>query len=310
MARRISNGFGNHMQPIRNPYAMAALFVSKNENSYRQSVAKIQASAAFLAEKLCKGQQVENSLACSNTASAEENNAFLEEQRTLLKDVAAANVLREREITWFIRAVQEMSSEAMRDEADDVDTEVEIPNFDTILVEKMEAYKNERSAVEVDIYDERHCKDIRSRLGEKEQKKKASSKKKGRRSGDDDDDDDDLEIINEQSQINEEKHIKCPITGMFFEQPLKSKVCNHTYSKAGVEQMLHARKFKCPIPGCTNNCLSREQLEPDVEMEMRVERFRRTKEREEIRRRRIAEEDDDDEANFEEEEGLKTTVIS
>jgi hypothetical protein len=312
MARRISNGYNGTnalLQPHRTPGALAALMVSKNESSYKQSIQKIQASAKFLADKLCRGQQVEQSLACSNKASEEENNAFLEEQRTLLKDIAAANVLREREIAWFLRAVNEISNETMRDDTDEGDTD-DVPNFDEILAEKMEAFKNERSAVEVDVYDEVYCKEIRSRLGEKEQKKRPSSKKKGRHSADDDDDDDDLQIINEQSQANEEKHVKCPITGMFFTEPLKSKNCGHTYSKAGIEQMLRARKFRCPIPGCTNNYLSREQLEVDVEMEMRVERFKRNQERQEIKRRRIAEEDDEEEANFEEEHGLKTTVIS
>jgi hypothetical protein len=306
-----NNGFGganNHsQQPHRTPGALAALIVSKNESSYRQSVQKIQASAKFLADKLCKGQQVENSLACSNISSEEENHAFLEEQRTLLKDIAAANVLRDREITWFLRAVNEMSHEPMPMEAEEGDTD-DIPDFDKILAEKMELYKNERLAVEVDVYDEVYCKEIRSRLGEKEQKKPSNTKKKGRR--DADDDDDDLEIINEQSQANEEKHVKCPITGMYFTEPLKSKNCGHTYSKAGIEQMLRTKKLRCPIPGCTNNCLSREQLEPDVEMEMRVERFKRNKDRQELKRRRIAEEDDEEEADFEEEQDLKTTVIS
>jgi len=318
MVRRGGSGGYNandvNMMPTYNPVTAAANLILSHENNYRQNVGKIQASALFLAEKLCKGQQIETALSCS-TAPAEENAAFLEEQRTLLKDIAAANVVRNREISWFLRSVKEMSDDAMRaasNEDDDGGTTFEVPNFALILEQKMEACRNERSAVEVDICNEKFCKDIRSRLGEKEPKKKNVSKKGGRRSasGDETDDDEELEIMNEQSQANEEMHVKCPITCATFERPLKSKVCNHTYSTAGLEQMIKCKKYKCPVPGCTNHHLSMQQVEPDVEMEMRVKRFQRRKEQEENKRRRILEEDDEDEAEFDVQGDVKTTVIS
>jgi len=53
-----------------------------------------------------------------------------------------------------------------------------------------------------------------------------------------------------------------------------------------------------------------QQVEPDVEMEMRVKRFQRRKEQEENKRRRILEEDDEDGAEFDGQGDVKTTVIS
>ena len=62
MVRRGGSG-GYHandvnMMPTYNPVIAAANLILSHENNYRQNVGKIQASALFLAEKLCKGQQI------------------------------------------------------------------------------------------------------------------------------------------------------------------------------------------------------------------------------------------------------------
>ena len=319
MSRRgaaINNRHNAGMMPIHNPVMAAANRVLSREAQYRQNVKAIQASAALLADKLRIHGEVEAALTCSTAPhAAEESTILLQEQRTLLKEIAAANVGRDRDISCFLGAVREMNQEAAvaANAADDEEKkdDDEVPNYESILTKKMEALANQHAAVEVDVHNEDYCKEIRTRLGEKE-KKARTSKKSGRRSstGDGTDDEDELEILGATSQASEEHTVKCPITGMFYENPLKSKVCGHTYSSAGVQQLFKNRKYNCPVAGCRNSHLKPDQLEEDVEMEIRVQRFkRRTAQAEQQRRRRIAEEEED-EGEFEEEDDVKMTVIS
>ncbi|KAL3764065.1 hypothetical protein ACHAW5_000540 [Stephanodiscus triporus] len=138
---------------------------------------------------------------------------------------------------------------------------------------------------------------IREALGEKIKKKKRSRSSRGG-DDDDDDDDDDLEIVRNKDDVHA---LKCPITGMLFENPVRNKVCSHVYDKAGLAQLLSMRKTTCPMPGCSNRSLSLAQVEEDEQMKLKVKRHR-TRELAE-RRKRDLEDDDDDQ------EGAGYTVI-
>ena len=83
---------------------------------------------------------------------------------------------------------------------------------------------------------------------------------------DDDDDDDDLQVITRASG----ETLKCPIMGSYYEDPVKSSICGHTYSRMGIENHLRSSR-KCPVAGCSNkNNITRDQLQPDIEMQMKV----------------------------------------
>jgi SUMO ligase MMS21 Smc5/6 complex component len=58
---------------------------------------------------------------------------------------------------------------------------------------------------------------------------------------DDDDDDDDLQVVTRASG----ETLKCPIMGSYYEDPVKSSVCGHTYSRTGIENHLRSSR-KCP----------------------------------------------------------------
>lgn len=61
-------------------------------------------------------------------------------------------------------------------------------------------------------------------------------------------------------------NMRCPITQRFMKEPLRNRLCGHTYDKIGVEQLIKNRgaKARCPVPGCRNvRHLELSQLEPD-----------------------------------------------
>ena len=68
--------------------------------------------------------------------------------------------------------------------------------------------------------------------------------------------------------------LKCPVTGMLFNNPVINKVCHHTYDRAGLDQLLRTGKRTCPVPGCANNHLSLSQVEEDEEMKLKVQRHK------------------------------------
>ena len=74
-------------------------------------------------------------------------------------------------------------------------------------------------------------------------------------------------------EVDDDKQLKCPITGLFFNNPVKNKVCQHIYDRAGLDQMIRAKSKWCPVLGCNNN-LSLSQVEEDEEMKLRVQKHK------------------------------------
>ncbi|KAI8384040.1 zinc-finger of the MIZ type in Nse subunit-domain-containing protein [Blakeslea trispora] len=71
--------------------------------------------------------------------------------------------------------------------------------------------------------------------------------------------------------------LKCPLTTTWFEDPVTSALCHHTFSKSAIFSLFkHHNAIACPIPGC-NRTVQRVSLKPD---DLMAERVRRAKERE------------------------------
>jgi len=70
--------------------------------------------------------------------------------------------------------------------------------------------------------------------------------------------DDEVEI----SQVDDNLRFICPITKTELVDPVKNKLCGHTYSRNAIEQHIKSMKTraKCPIPGCK----SKEVMTSDV----------------------------------------------
>ncbi|CCJ29695.1 unnamed protein product [Pneumocystis jirovecii] len=77
--------------------------------------------------------------------------------------------------------------------------------------------------------------------------------------------DDDIII----SYLNQ--NIKCPLTMRYLEEPMKSRVCGHYFSKHAILEILKCNNGKCicPIVGC-NKIIDNSILIPDKIMERRV----------------------------------------
>ncbi|KAH8551270.1 zinc-finger of the MIZ type in Nse subunit-domain-containing protein [Umbelopsis sp. PMI_123] len=55
--------------------------------------------------------------------------------------------------------------------------------------------------------------------------------------------------------------LKCPLTTVYFENPVMSKQCKHNFSYHAILQLFprNGQPINCPIPGCSNN-ISKDDL--------------------------------------------------
>eukprot|EP00752_Nemacystus_decipiens_P014752 g13135.t1 len=85
-----------------------------------------------------------------------------------------------------------------------------------------------------------------------------------------DDDDDDEDVV--PSGGTQQVSLKCPITSTTIVDPVKNKVCKHTYGRAAIEQHIRiggGHKAKCPVAGCSNEVTMGDMVE-DKEMKRRL----------------------------------------
>lgn len=259
------------------------------EGEYRSGVKKIQAAALMLADRLALKGEIESALLQHKKDSDDfdahrlDAESFLDEQRNKLKALCEGNAIKFRDIDRTVKAVgdirdgvqqtdfeeQQRSREAAQDESgqeENIDhTEGNPPDYESSIAEKIKQLREQEE--DIDVQDEDFAVEIRNRLGEKE-----SKKRKGRGGGVDDDEED-LEIVRNNGAPDQEATFKCPITGTLFESPVKNSVCGHVYSKAGLSHLLKAKNHQCPVPGCTNNKLSKDQVDDDPETVMKVRRY-------------------------------------
>lgn len=234
------------------------------ENSYREGIAKNHAASKILAEMLAIDGELSNSMqAATDPSTRQEIEASIQEQRERLQKISEKNVVNSRNVDAFIGALS-----AVRTQVQSTPETAEPLDYERIIQDKIQQYSAAHAGSQLNIHDEKFCREIRSSLGIKEH---ASRGKKG------DDSDEELEVLRNPAST---QSLRCPITAMLYEEPLRNKVCGHVYSKAGIMQMLRSRQTKCPVAGCRNGVVTMEQLEEDVETAMKVKRQRRREETE------------------------------
>ncbi|SAM00862.1 hypothetical protein [Absidia glauca] len=89
-----------------------------------------------------------------------------------------------------------------------------------------------------------------------------------------DDDDDDVVIA------ATKKSLKCPLTTTWFENPVTSKSCKHTFSKAAIIGLLErtlSPTVVCPMPGC-RQVFDKQSFYDDTLMERLVARAKEAEE--------------------------------
>lgn len=82
-----------------------------------------------------------------------------------------------------------------------------------------------------------------------------------------DDDDDDLIMT------QEEVGIKCPYTQQIMKDPIRNKVCGHSYERQAIQEFILRKKTgaKCPYAGCGNRApLRMEEMEDNLELKAHI----------------------------------------
>lgn len=187
--------------------------------------------------------------------SANQVQDFLQQARTRLKKLAELNVQNNHDVDIFIDAVKQLKQVEEENFDPDRSSQEEEGDagerFQTIYQQVKQLHPPP------DFSQEPHYRKLCEALGE------------NLGSGDDD-----IEMMTQSvTQIN----VTCPITTVLLEDPVRSKVCKHNYSRNAIEQMIRSSrgKCKCPIPGCMNENITLDQLEADVKMAQFVKREQR-----------------------------------
>lgn len=272
--------------------------IDKSEEQ-KQSVKKLQARGLMIADVIKPDSDIAEVLKASSSSSDKDNKAeeFLSAAYARLKALAEGNAKRIYDIEDFVDAVKVVRAEVQQTLAaaaaaagqnNEAATTTDAPDYERSIHDALERVRQDRANGPSRLPHEDHALslEMREALGEKLPKKRSRSSRGA------DDDEDDLEIV--QNRVDDVHTLKCPITGMFFVNPVKNKVCNHVYDRAGLDQLIRARKHTCPVPGCANRSLSLAQVEEDEQMKLKVKRH---KAREEAEKRKKDLEDDDDDEN-------------
>ena len=283
-------------------------------DEYKKSVKMLQARVQHIADTVRPdGDLAEILRAAAGATSSNDisDEAFLSKAYDRLRALGVGNAKRMEDIDNFVDAIKEVKTQVERNSKNNNNNDaaavagggdvaategggegVGISTTPTVDYERAihDALENIRHVREQDtrrIPHEEHelSLDIRKALGEKIKKNKSA-----RGGGGDDDDDDELEIVHNR---NDDIHaLKCPITAMLFDNPVRNKVCGHIYDLAGLKHLLSSRKTKCPVSGCANMTLSLNQVEDDEQMKLKVKRHKQREVNE--KRNRDLEDDDND----------------
>ncbi len=260
------------------------------ERKYRSFIQQNEAIGTGIATRLAKGTHFETIV----------GSEFTQECREKLKALASDNVTKARQLKAYVSAIRVVIAQAEQGNTQ----ENEDPNnnnnnnntnefkeqMETEYAKAMETI----SANSVKVTQEASYLELCKTLGE----------------NNDEDEDDELAVVNDGGSSNSSSKIKCPLTMAFMEDPVRSKVCKHSFGRDAIYHYLRTSNTqnrnrngaRCPVPGCINGSMTINELEEDPETKMRV---RRHKKRESASRRQLAQsaingddDEDDDEHEF------------
>jgi len=250
-------------QEINSVSILAGQFIRK-EHKYREWIEHNDAICSGLASRLTRGDQFENLL----------GEEFANECREKLKVNVKDNVAKERKLKAYMNAVKSLKDDysPSQEEKDDDKEEDFQQKLETAYSLELENIKNNS----IMVTQEKRYLNLLDKLGEQ------------------DDQDDELAVVNPKSS---DKNIKCPLALVAMEDPVRSKVCKHSFSRHAIVNHLRSSK-RCPVPGCSNDrTMTTAELEDDPDTATLVRRY---KKREELQKRAKARsaidmDDDDDE---------------
>lgn len=263
MARTQSYSQSSHSQQQQTAPNVLVQQMLRKEQAYRSGIKDNQSLANALAQRLNRGGDLESLM----------GEDALSDYRARLKTLAEQNVQQDRHLSAFLQALEKS-----------VGNENNMENYQVALEEAMEKEIQKINRSSVHVHQEQYYLDMLSKLGESTAQKNTA--------GGNNDDDDELEVLDAESTVN----LKCPLMGTLMVDPLKNKLCGHIYSKIAIDEHLK-RDRKCPVTGCRNNNVTRDQLEPDMETAhlVRREKVRQQHAQQQQSQNAIDMDDDDDE---------------
>lgn len=232
----------------RTSISVLANALGRQEGKYRKFIEDNDHMGSGLAMRVARGEQFENLL----------GEEITEEYRQSLKTFAKDNVAKERQLKAYMNAIKVVTENHSSSQENDDENENESQDFQ----QQMEAsYTKELQTIEnnsVMVTQEQKYLKLCRQLGQEE------------------DQDDELAIVNPNS-TDSVARIKCPITAIIMDEPVRSKVCMHAFTKAAILNHLTMSRF-CPMPGCGNDRMTRNELEDDPDTALLVRRHKKRKE--------------------------------
>lgn len=201
---------------------------------------------------ITEGYQVTKTVA-EECESDENGKNLVNELRDMVKDYARM----ERDISQYCSATEKAMNKFRVDYAKCEDDE-QTPNISSIYQEMLTKLESSNNDEQIEKHKE--VVDFTQTIwnlhnSDSEDAPPAQKIRTG-----DDDDDDEIEM----TCVDESQKFICPITKGELVNPVKSKLCGHTFSRKAVEGHIKNMKgrAKCPIAGCVSS-ISIDDLEND-----------------------------------------------
>ncbi|XP_015213554.2 E3 SUMO-protein ligase NSE2 [Lepisosteus oculatus] len=188
----------------------------------------------------------------TNVALDLQENGGSEEDFKKLEQMMLNCARMEREINYFVAAVEEVTSQVRQDDPEGLS--------------KLMGLVNQRftdlQAAAKDSQLHKHKKVV--------QLKETLKRSKVTVEATEEELDEDIAVT--QSQVNP----TCPITQVDMVNPVKNKKCNHYYEQGAVLDMIRSKqhqkkKLRCPVVGCGNTDVTKSDLVPDPTMKRLIQ---------------------------------------
>lgn len=231
--------------------------VISKAGQYRQPIVDNKASCELSAARFVKNGEVEqtllsmvNSIGDDSVLSEENIQHFLQQQRDRVKLAAEMNVQNERGVNVLVDSVRTLKQEEIQKLDSGNTQEKEESDPGERLKEIYAQKRNEMEQLQLPMHQEEHYRDVCQQMGE-------SAGPVG---------DDDIEMVHNGAS---QQSLNCPISRVLMENPVRSKLCGHCYSREGIEGLIAQsrqarRSCRCPYAGCTNKNVTEDQLEEDL----------------------------------------------
>ena len=247
------------------------------ESTYREYINRNQAKCKATAHRFHEDSEdvtLLRKLAVGDdpVLTEEEVENFLQEQRTRLQNIARENVRANRVVDHFLESLSQLQGQLQQQQGQADDETIE--DYHQIIQNFMKQHsRNDEIAMDQEELYRQVCSIMGQDL--------ASNA------------DEEIQVMGQPQAAS----LTCPITTVLLEDPVKSTVCQHTYSRAAITAHIAGHHNQCPVPGCHNDKLTMKELVKDDEMEIMVRREKRRLERQEGQRmtQTVDDEEDDDE---------------